>query len=89
MMVMEDMLKDFLLGEHLLLVGNQGVGKNKIVDRFLHLLNRPREYLQLHRDTTVQTLTLQPSVRDGIIIYEDSPLVSMTSLSQIQYALLA
>ncbi|XP_047456688.1 von Willebrand factor A domain-containing protein 8 [Mugil cephalus] len=75
MMVMEDMLKDFLLGEHLLLVGNQGVGKNKIVDRFLHLLNRPREYLQLHRDTTVQTLTLQPSVRDGIIMYEDSPLV--------------
>jgi len=43
------MLKDFLLGEHLLLVGNQGVGKNKIVDRFLFLLNRPREYLQLHR----------------------------------------
>ncbi|XP_061735639.1 von Willebrand factor A domain-containing protein 8 isoform X2 [Nerophis ophidion] len=75
MMVMEDMLKDFLLGEHLLLVGNQGVGKNKIVDRFLHLLNRPREYLQLHRDTTVQSLTLQPSVRDGIITYEDSPLV--------------
>ncbi|KAK2840347.1 hypothetical protein Q5P01_014087 [Channa striata] len=75
MMVMEDMMKDFLLGEHLLLVGNQGVGKNKIVDRFLHLLNRPREYLQLHRDTTVQTLTLQPSVREGIITYEDSPLV--------------
>jgi len=46
---MEDMLKDFLLGEHLLLVGNQGVGKNKIIDRFLFLLNRPREYLQLHR----------------------------------------
>jgi len=46
---MEDMLKDFMLGEHLLLVGNQGVGKNKIVDRFLFLLNRSREYLQLHR----------------------------------------
>ncbi|XP_062982036.1 von Willebrand factor A domain-containing protein 8 [Elgaria multicarinata webbii] len=75
MMVMEDMLKDFLLGEHLLLVGNQGVGKNKVVDRFLHLLNRPREYLQLHRDTTVQSLTLQPSVKDGLIVYEDSPLV--------------
>lgn len=30
-----------------------------------------------NRDTTVQTLTLQPSVRDGIIIYEDSPLVSI------------
>ncbi|MBN3308156.1 VWA8 protein, partial [Amia calva] len=83
MMVMEDMLKDFLLGEHLLLVGNQGVGKNKIVDRFLHLMNRPREYLQLHRDTTVQTLTLQPSVRDGIILYEDSPLVKAVKMGHI------
>ncbi|XP_062861685.1 von Willebrand factor A domain-containing protein 8 [Trichomycterus rosablanca] len=83
MMVMEDMLKDFLLGEHLLLVGNQGVGKNKIVDRFLHLLNRPREYLQLHRDTTVQTLTLQPSVRDGIILYEDSPLVKAVKTGHV------
>ncbi|KAM9851049.1 von Willebrand factor A domain-containing protein 8 [Aulostomus maculatus] len=83
MKVMEDMLRDFLLGEHLLLVGNQGVGKNKIVDRFLHLLNRPREYLQLHRDTTVQTLTLQPSVRDGIILYEDSPLVKAVKMGHI------
>ncbi|KAF4086969.1 hypothetical protein AMELA_G00090070 [Ameiurus melas] len=83
MMVMEDMLKDFLLGEHLLLMGNQGVGKNKIVDRFLHLMNRPREYLQLHRDTTVQTLTLQPSVRDGIIVYEDSPLVKGVKMGHI------
>ncbi|KAK7168704.1 hypothetical protein R3I93_004874 [Phoxinus phoxinus] len=83
MMVMQDMLKDFLLGEHLLLVGNQGVGKNKIVDRFLHLMNRPREYLQLHRDTTVQTLTLQPSVRDGVIVYEDSPLVKAVKMGHI------
>ncbi|XP_058040476.1 von Willebrand factor A domain-containing protein 8 isoform X1 [Ahaetulla prasina] len=83
MMVMEDMLKDFLLGEHLLLVGNQGVGKNKIVDRFLHLLNRPREYLQLHRDTTVQSLTLQPSVKEGLIVYEDSPLVKAVKKGHI------
>ncbi|XP_064030622.1 von Willebrand factor A domain-containing protein 8 isoform X3 [Pogoniulus pusillus] len=83
MMVMEDMLKDFLLGEHLLLVGNQGVGKNKVVDRFLHLLNRPREYLQLHRDTTVQSLTLQPSVKDGLIVYEDSPLVKAVKFGHI------
>ena len=27
------------------------------------------------RDTTVQSLTIQPSVREGRIIYEDSPLV--------------
>ncbi|CAL1547451.1 unnamed protein product [Lymnaea stagnalis] len=81
--VMEDMLKDFTLGEHLLLVGNQGVGKNKIVDRFLQLLNRPREYIQLHRDTTVQTLTLQPTVRDGVIQYEDSPLVIAVKLGHV------
>ncbi|KAJ8253375.1 hypothetical protein GJAV_G00212230 [Gymnothorax javanicus] len=83
MIIMEDILKDFLLGEHLLLVGNQGVGKNKIADRLLHLLNRPREYLQLHRDTTVQSLTLQPSVRDGIIVYEDSPLVKAVKMGHI------
>lgn len=81
--VMETMLKDFLLGEHLLLVGNQGVGKNKIVDRFLNLLNRPREYIQLHRDTTVQTLTLQPTVQDGVIVYEDSPLVRAVKMGHI------
>ncbi|XP_030747712.1 von Willebrand factor A domain-containing protein 8 [Sitophilus oryzae] len=73
--LMEHLLQDFQLGYHLLLVGNQGVGKNKIVDRFLELLHRPREYIQLHRDTTVQTLTTQPTVKDGLLIYEDSPLV--------------
>lgn len=70
-------MQDFLIGNHLLLVGNQGVGKNKIADKLLQLMNRPREYIQLHRDTTVQTLTLQPTVRDGIVIYEDSPLVKV------------
>lgn len=29
----------------------------------------------LYRDTTVQSLTLQASVRDGVVVYEDSPLV--------------
>lgn len=73
--LLERLLQDFLLGNHLLLVGNQGVGKNKIADRFLQLMNRPRIYIQLHRDTTVQALTIQPTVRDGIVVYEDSPLV--------------
>ncbi|KAF7279849.1 hypothetical protein GWI33_006657 [Rhynchophorus ferrugineus] len=73
--LMEHLLQDFQLGYHLLLVGNQGVGKNKIVDRFLELLHRPREYIQLHRDTTVQTLTIQPTIKDGVLVYEDSPLV--------------
>lgn len=40
----------YLMGWLLLFCASlQGVGKNKIVDRFLHLLNRPREYIQLHR----------------------------------------
>lgn len=72
---LESMLQDYSLGEHLLLIGNQGVGKNKLVDRMLNLLNRPREYIQLHRDTTVQSLTLQPTVESGIIKMLDSPLV--------------
>ncbi|XP_072394328.1 von Willebrand factor A domain-containing protein 8 isoform X1 [Diabrotica undecimpunctata] len=73
--LMERLLQDFQLGYNLLLVGNQGVGKNKIVDRFLELLKRPREYIQLHRDTTVQTLTIQPTIKNGILVHEDSPLV--------------
>lgn len=75
LILLESLLQDFLLNENLLLVGNQGVGKNKIADRLLQLLNRPREYIQLHRDTTVQTLTVQPMVKNGVVSYEDSPLV--------------
>lgn len=81
--LLEALLQDFVLGEHLLLVGNQGVGKNKLADRLLQLLNRPREYIQLHRDTTVQTLTLQPTVRDGIVVYDDSPLVTAVKLGHV------
>ncbi|KAI4486325.1 hypothetical protein M0802_012344 [Mischocyttarus mexicanus] len=81
--LLENLLQDFTLGHNLLLVGNQGVGKNKIVDRLLQLMNRPREYIQLHRDTTVQTLTLQPMVRDGKVVYEDSPLVQAVKLGHV------
>lgn len=65
MIVMQNMLKDVAAKEHLLLMGNQGVGKNKLTDRLLMLLNREREYIQLHRDTTVGSLTLSPSLRKG------------------------
>jgi von Willebrand factor A domain-containing protein 8 len=58
-----------------LLIGNQGVGKNKLVDQMLSLLQKEREYIQLHRDTTVQSLTVLPSLQDGKIVYEDSPLL--------------
>ncbi|OQR77160.1 hypothetical protein BIW11_00481 [Tropilaelaps mercedesae] len=67
--------QDMILGEHLLLVGNQGVGKNKIIDYLLAMCNRPREYMQLHRDSTVASLSVQPQLIDGSIVYQDSPLM--------------
>ena len=33
------------------------------------LLHREREYVQLHRDTTPGTLTLSPTLRDGVVVY--------------------
>ena len=48
--LLRDMLADVVSGDqHLLLIGNQGVGKNKLADRALQLLNTEREYMQLHR----------------------------------------
>ena len=78
-LILRSMLKDYNLGEHLLLMGNQGVGKNKLTDRLLQVMRRERDYIQLHRDTTVPTLTLNPSLEDGQIVWEDSPLVRAMS----------
>jgi len=75
-LVMQDILEAHSVGERaLLILGYQGVGKNKIVDHLLGKLNAEREYLQLHRDTTIQSLLISPSVEDGRIVYNDSPLV--------------
>lgn len=52
-----------------------GTGKNKLVDRLLHLVGWEREYMQLHRDTTVQSLTVTPTLIDGVISYDDSPVI--------------
>jgi MoxR-like ATPase len=72
---LKEMLQDFISGDHMLLIGNQGVGKNKLADYFLQRLKLPREYIQLHRDTTVNQLTTQPSIRGGVLVFDDSPLV--------------
>jgi MoxR-like ATPase len=81
--ILNNLARDFALGEHLLLIGNQGTGKNKLVDRFLHLSSRPREYIQLHRDTTVHSLTLQPVIESGVVRYEDSPLVKAVKSGRV------
>lgn len=39
------------------------------------LLRRPREYIQLHRDTTVTQLMFTTSLDNGLIHYTDSPLL--------------
>jgi hypothetical protein len=73
--VIYEILKDYTLGYHCLLIGNQGVGKNKIADYILQILRLPRQYLQLHRDSTVQQLTTIPAFENGKLVAVDSPLV--------------
>ena len=72
----QDMAADLAAGERaLLLIGNQGTGKNKLADRLLQLMRREREYMQLHRDSTVQSLTVEATLVGGEIQWRDSPLV--------------
>lgn len=74
--VLRNLLQDYMNGERsFLLLGNQGVGKNIVIDRMCQLARFEREYIQLHRDSTIGQLTLSPSLEDGKIIWKDSPLV--------------
>ena len=74
--IIHDLLRDWKGGERsFLLLGNQGVGKNKIIDRLCQIANWEREYIQLHRDSTIGQLTLTPQLEDGKIIWNDSPLI--------------
>lgn len=73
--VLQNMLASWSAGQHLLLVGNQGVGKNKLADHMLSLLCCEREYVQLHRDTTLQSLTVMPTLQAGVVSWRDSALL--------------
>jgi midasin (ATPase involved in ribosome maturation) len=74
--IIQTLLSEWTTGERaFLLLGNQGTGKNKICDRLCELLNHEREYIQLHRDTTIGQLTISPSLEDGKVVWNDSPLV--------------
>ena len=42
--LLRELTRDFVAGNHLLLIGSQGVGKNKLADRMLELMRREREY---------------------------------------------
>ena len=70
------LLDEWMGGERsFLLLGNQGVGKNKIVDRLCEIANFEREYLQLHRDSTIGQITITPSIEDGRVVWKDSALI--------------
>ncbi|CAK1580556.1 unnamed protein product [Parnassius mnemosyne] len=73
--VLELLLQDIQRGNHLLLVANRGIENKIIADRLLQHLNRPTEYIQLDRDTTIQSLTEQPTDKNGTVINEDLPLL--------------
>jgi MoxR-like ATPase len=74
--IIQDFLHDWKAGERsMLLLGNQGVGKNKIIDRICEIANWEREYIQLHRDSTIGQLTLTPQLENGRVVWNDSPLV--------------
>lgn len=47
------------------------------------MLNAEREYIQLHRDTTIQSLTLIPLLEHGQLTFEDSPLVRAAATGRI------
>ncbi|GAA6009045.1 hypothetical protein JCM11491_005725 [Sporobolomyces phaffii] len=69
--------------EHILLLGNQGVGKNKIIDRLLQLLGRGREYVQLSRDSTTQSLLQSVALEGGVLRYLETPLVRALRLGRV------
>eukprot|EP01065_Artemidia_motanka_P007771 TRINITY_DN1388_c0_g1_i1.p1 TRINITY_DN1388_c0_g1~~TRINITY_DN1388_c0_g1_i1.p1 ORF type:complete len:1934 (+),score=667.32 TRINITY_DN1388_c0_g1_i1:133-5802(+) len=73
--LLRDLRSDLRGRDHLLLIGKQGVGKNRVVDRLLQDLSLPRQYIQLHRDSTVASLTVRPAVDQGRVVWEDAPLV--------------
>jgi len=61
--------------KHVLVIGSQGVGKNRIIESLLQMLRGERYYMQLHRDSTVSSLSVTPELEDGLIVWKDSLLV--------------
>ena len=77
MQAMEEMARELFENEQqfLMVLGPQGVGKNRITDYLMQKLQWERMYMQLHRDTTVQQLTATPQLEGGVLTWKDSPLL--------------
>ena len=39
--------------------------------------------MQLHRDTTVQSLTVTPTLNEGVVSFEDSPIVKAVKYGRV------
>ncbi|GAA5899817.1 uncharacterized protein JCM6883_005995 [Sporobolomyces salmoneus] len=74
-LLMRDIAVDLDMKEHVLLLGNQGVGKNKIIDRLRQLQQRGREYVQLSRDSTTESLLSSVSLEGGVLKRQETPLL--------------
>jgi MoxR-like ATPase len=82
--VLQNLVEAHAAGERaLLIMGYQGVGKNRVVDYLLNKLQAEREYVQLHRDTTVASLLSSPTMEHGVLVHRDSPLVRAASKGRI------
>jgi MoxR-like ATPase len=46
-------------------------------------IEQEREYVQVHRDTTVLSLTLAPKLAGGVVVWEDSPLVRAVQFGRV------
>ena len=83
LLLLQELLRDWSFGHELVLMGNQGVGKNKLTDHLLHLLDAEREYVQLHRDVTVASLTMVPTLNNGVLEWQDSALLRAVYLGRV------
>ncbi|GAA5845377.1 hypothetical protein JCM3766R1_006337 [Sporobolomyces carnicolor] len=73
--LMRDIAVDLDMSAHVLLLGNQGVGKNKIIDRLLQVQQRGREYVQLSRDSTTESLLSSVALEGGVLERTETPLL--------------
>lgn len=67
----------------LLLLGVQGTGKNMMIDVCCQQEKIPRHYLQLHLDSTQESLFSQMTVVDGQICQQESPLLDAIRLGHV------
>ena len=68
--IIRELLEDWSAGERaFLLLGGQGVGKNVLCEKLLEIAHMEREFIQLHRDSTLGQITLQPTLEDGKIVW--------------------